>query len=314
MASITHNTKQGPPSMTTSAATPAIRLRARSLKIDLRIGYLRLLAVVNGLILLSVLWLLTPSSPMGTLGPLMMDIEAAQPMMSLLAIRGTVAVGIGFLLGADVSQSMRRLPASYKSLFSLSGQALLFVITLVYVAKGRLPLLALYGHGSVLALSAVGIVAIVQSYQASRRYDVRSFLYPILSAIMTFLGIALVLSPDTATRQLFEVPGGVIPFLLFLASLAWGSGQLRINHLSPDKMSRRLIPLMIYPVLSVRLLVIGRPVSIMGVLLIVSVGLLAAFWPFLQADIERIEQEREKERQAQLQQEIAAQLAIGQQG
>lgn len=278
----------------TTVAPPVSRSRLTFTALNLRIGLLRLIALINGAILLSLLWMVfVPHAPLGVLGPLAADIEAARPLLSQLAIRGSIVFGIGFVFFADVSQSLRRLPPSYASLSSLSGQAILFLITLLYVVKGRLSLLALYGVGGTLALSAAGIVIVVQSYQNTRRYQVRSLLYPLLSSTMGFLGIALILSPDTATRQLIELRYGVLVFIFLLTLLAWGCGQLRQNHLTPDKMVRRVGGLILFPLFSIRLWVTGQPISLLGLLLTLSVAALAVFLAFVQAEIERIDRNRD---------------------
>lgn len=287
--------KQGRGPMTT-VAPPAKARRARLsfAALNLRIGLLRFIALINGALLLSLVWMLiAPHSSLGILAPLGADIEAAQPLLSALAIRRTIVLGIGFVFFADVSQSLRRLPPSYASLSSLSGQAILFVITLVYVLMGRLSLLALYGTGGTLILSAAGIVIVVQSYQDAQRYRVRKLLYPLLSGAMGFLGIALILSPDTATRQLIELRYGGIVFVALLTLLAWGCGQLRQNHLTPDKMVRRVSGLILFPLFSLRLWATGQSISLLGVLNTLSVAGLAAFLAFVQAQIERAERTQE---------------------
>ncbi len=280
-----------PPITTPFPALPRPRLSFKAL--NLRRALLRLITLSNGLILLALLWTLVDSqAPLGLLSPLFDDMAAMDTGMSVQAIRATLVLGIGFCLVADISQSMRRLPPSYTSLASLSGQCLLGLITVAYVVVGRLPLLALYGIGGTLLLSATGIVIVVQSYAPTSRHPpVRTLLYPILSLGMLVLGISLILSPDTATRQIIELEYG--PFVLggLLFVLAWGSGQLRQNHLTPDRMIKRLLGLIVFPVFSLRLLAIGQPVSILGVVLTIIVAGLAVALAFVQAEIERVEAE-----------------------
>lgn len=276
--------------MTTHAAR---KTRLTFTTLNLRIGLLRFVALLNGLILVTLLWaLIVPDAPLGILAPLFADIEAAHPMASVLAIRAVIILSIGFVFFSDVSQSLRRLPPSYGSLTSLSGQAVLTAITLVYVLRGRLPPLALYGPGASLVLSGVGIIVVVQSFDAHSRYPVRALLYPILSVIMAGLGLSLIVSPDTATRQIIELRYGVIVLVTLLGLLAWGCGQLRQNHLTPDKMVKRLTGLIVFPVFSLRLMATGNPVSFLGLLLTSAVAALAVFLTFVQAEIERVHAER----------------------
>jgi hypothetical protein len=238
------------------------------------------------------LLLVLPDLPLGILGPLYRDALLWRPLMDALAVRISLISLIGFVFFVDISQSLRRLPPSCGTLFSLSGQAALFGIALVYVLRGELPPLALYGIGGTFVLSFVGIVAVVQSYTPTRRFTARGLLYPVLSLLMGGLGVGLILSPDTATREVIDLHYGPVVLVGLLGLLAWGCGQLRQNHLSPDKMVRRLMGIVIYPALSVRLLVTGTPVSLLGVFLTINVAGTAVFLAFVQAEIERVESSR----------------------
>ena len=279
------------PPMTT-AAVRAASIPAPRLILNRRAAFLRFITLSNGFILVLLLMgFFVPDAPLGLLSPLVNDLALMHPELAISDVRGAVIIGLGFVLFSDISQSLRRLPPSYLSLATLSGQALLFLITLAYTIAGRLPTLALYGIGGSFLLSVVGIVAVVQSYQGGR-FLARSLFYPSLSALMAFLGLGLILSPDTYTRQMIDQSGGVASLLLLLALLAWGSGQLRQNHLMPHDMIRRLIGMGVFPIFPLRLLHSGAAVSFLGIFLTVNVAVIASLVAFVQVEIERVESER----------------------
>lgn len=289
MASIT---KQGP-LKSMAASTVSTRPHVTFTALNLRLGFLRLVALLNGVILLLVLYALHPASPDGILGPLLADLGRALPDSDPNAIRFMAGAALGFVFFADISQSMRRLPPSYGLLACLSGQAILTVITAVYVLAGQLPSLALYGTGGTLALSAVGMITVIQSYRGVDRIAIRTFLYPMLSAVLGCLGMSLIFSPDSATRAMIETTYGPYMLAALLALLAWGCGQLRQNHLTPDRMVKRLVGLALFPLSSLHLLTSSEPVSLLGVFLPISTALLAMALAFVLAEIERVEYERQ---------------------
>lgn len=293
MTSITNNQGASMQAPTPSIAAPPMpRMRLSLAALNWRMGILRLIALSNGIILLTLLWMIVvPDAPLGLLAPLFEDMARLFPQESALNLRFALVAAFGFLVFADVSQSLRRLPPSYGALFSLSGQFAIALMTTAYVLTGRLPLLALYGVWGSALLSAVMIIAVTQSYAGTTRYNVRRLLYPVLSALMGGLGMALILSPDTATRDLIEQRYGLLALGVLLASLAWGCGQLRLNHLSPKEMIVRLAGLVFYSSLSFRLLEAGQVASLLGLFLSVNVAALGIFAAFAQAEIERLERD-----------------------
>lgn len=280
------------PPMTTVTAVRAASIRAPFTVLNRRTAFLRFITLSNGLILVFLLLsFFIPDAPLGLLAPLVNDLAAIHPGLPLVDVRGAVVMGLSFLLFADISQSLRRLPPSYLTLATLSGQGILFLIAFAYTLTGRLPVLALYGIGGSFWLSVVGIVAVVQSYRGGR-FMARALFYPSLSALMAFLGLGLILSPDTLTRQMIDQSGGVVSLLLLLSLLAWGSGQLRQNHLMPHDMIRRLIGMGVFPIFPMRLLHSGAPVSFLGIFLTLNVAVIASLMAFVQVEIERVERER----------------------
>lgn len=256
--------------------SPLHRAGAFIASLNLRVGFLRFVALSNGLILLSLLWMLmVRDSSLGVLHFLQADTGIPRQV-----IVGLVA-SIFFM---DVSQSLRGITQSYASLFVLSGQSLLALITLVYTAIGKLSLIAAFGHVGLFALCFIGIVVIVQSYNPDKtQFQFKRLMYPAISALMALLLWGIVTRPDTAIIQFIHNRYGAALFVIIIGLLAWGSGQLRQNHLTPDRMVRRLIGIYLFTFMSVALFGVDSSVSLLGVTMNVLVACVTVFYAFIQA-------------------------------
>lgn len=282
MAARTHN-KQGPP-MTSPSPAISVKASPRPIQqlglfiasLNLRVGFLRFVALSNGLILLSLIWmLLVPESSLGVLRYLQED----------TGISRSVLVGIvASVFFMDISQSLRGMAGSYASLFVLSGQALLALVTLIYTLAGKLSLMAVFGHVGMFALSFIGIVVVVQSYNPDKtRFQFKRLMYPAISVLMALLAWGMVTRPDIAITQFIQNQYGLVFFVVIVGLLAWGSGQLRQNHLAPDRMVRRLIGLYLFVFMSIGLFTTDDSVSLLGVTMNVLVACMTVFFAFLQA-------------------------------
>lgn len=258
------------------AFNPTQRVGAFIASLNLRVGFLRFVALSNGLILLSLLWmLLVPDSSMGVLHYLQED--TGIPRQILVGLVASV-----FFM--DVSQSLRGITQSYASLFILSGQCLLALITLVYTALGKLSLIADFGHVGLFVLCFIGVVVIVQSYNPDKtQFQFKRLMYPAISLLMALLAWGIVTRPDVAIIQFIHNQYGAALFVVIVGLLAWGSGQLRQNHLTPDRMVRRLIGVYLFTFMSVALFANDSSASLLGVTMNVLVSCVTVFYAFIQA-------------------------------
>lgn len=281
MASITHDKSQGPPmslspAVTRSALRPLQRLGLFIAGLNLRTGFLRFVALSNGLILLSLVWMiLVPDSSLGVLRYLQED----------TGMRRSVIVGLmASVFFMDISQSLRGITQSYTLLFAISGQALLATITLFYTLVGKLSLVALFGHGGMFALSFIGIVVVVQSYNPDKTpFQMKRLMFPAISVLMALLAWGLVTRPDTAITLFIQGKYGAALLIVIVSLLAWGSGQLRQNHLTPDRMVRRLVGIYLFVFMSVALFTADSSVSLLGVTMNVLVACVTVFYALIQA-------------------------------
>lgn len=264
------------PAVTRPAIRPLHRLGVLIAGMNLRTGFLRFVALSNGLILLSLVWMLiVPDSSLGVLRYLQED----------TGIRRSVIVGMmASVFFMDISQSLRGITQSYSLLFAISGQALLAVITLVYTITGKLSLVALFGHGGMFVLCFIGIVVIVQSYSPNKtRFQFKRLMFPAISALMAILAWGLVTRPDASLTQFIQDRYGAMLFILIVALLAWGSGQLRQNHLTPDKMVKRLIGVYLFVFMNVALFAVDNSVSLLGVMMNMLTAGVTIFYALIQA-------------------------------
>lgn len=281
MVTIPHD-QQGPPmSLSPDIARPVAirplqRLGLFIAGLNLRTGFLRFAALSNGLILLSLIWmLLVPDSSLGVLRYLQEDTGISREILVGL---------IASIFFMDISQSLRGIAQSYAALFAISGQGVLAIITLVYTLTGKLSLIALFGHGGLFALNVIGIVVVVQSYAPTEtRYSFKRLMFPAISVLMAILAWGLVTRPDTAITQFIQGRYGALLYILIVSLLAWGSGQLRQNHLTPDRMIRRLMGIYFFVFMNMALFVSDDSVSLLGVTMNALVACVTVFYAMIQA-------------------------------
>lgn len=265
--------------------TPAIApLRFQPIKwlglfiasLNLRLGFLRFVALCNGFILLSLIWMLfLPESSMGVLRYIQED----------TGVRREIVIGlVACIFFMDISQSLRGIAQSYACLFAISGQAVIALVTLVYTVLGRLSLIAAFGHVGLFALSFVGIIVVVQSYSPVKKpFDFKRLMFPVISVLMAILAWGLVTRPDTAITQFIQNQYGLVFFVMIVGLLAWGSGQLRQNHLTPDRMVKRLIGVYLFGFLSTALFMVDSSVSLLAIMMNLLVACMTVFYAFIQA-------------------------------
>jgi hypothetical protein len=253
---------------------------------DLRLNFLRFTVFENSVILFCLFWMaLIPDSSSGVLRPLIEDISTLHPNEPMSAARLVIIGVIAFVFLSDIFQTQRGIQATWGLLFSLSGQALLATITVVYTLTGRLSPIALYGYCGVFLLSLVGMVTVIQSYQPAVKYPVKALIYPLLSTLMALLGVSLIAWQDSAIARFIQEAhrfGGVV-FLALIVPLAWGHGQLRQNHLTPDEMAKRLIGVAVFAFLSAAFFTATSMSSLLGVCVNGLIVLLGVFFALIQA-------------------------------
>lgn len=265
------------PAITRNAPVrPIQRLGIFIAGMNLRTGFLRFIALSNGLILLSLIWmLLDRDSSLGVLRFLQED----------TGIRRSVLVGLmASIFFMDISQSLRGIAQSYSALLVLSGQGVLALITLFYTITGKLSLIALFGHGGMFALSFIGIVVIVQSYNPDKTgFQFKRLMFPAISVLMALLAWGLVTRPDAAITAFIQDRYGAIAFVFIVSLLAWGSGQLRQNHLTPDRMIKRLLGVYLFAFMNAALFATDNSVSLLGVTMNCLTALVTIFFALIQA-------------------------------
>lgn len=277
MASIT-KINQGV-SMDTPTSPPLTGLFSRAAfyiaSLDLPLLMIRIIALSNAFFLLSLVYMiLVPNAPLGVLRFLQEDTGMR---------RNTLVALVAAFFFMDIAQSMRGVVTSYSMVMSLSGQAAVALITAIYVIKGDLSAIALYSHGGAFALSAIGVLIGIQSRHTNLRYPVKRLILPALSTLMFILVWGLITRPDSPLALFIQNTYGKVFFILLVGALAWGSGQLRRNHFSPEKMARRLTGIYLFAFLVVALQITTGGSSLLGVYMTVHVAVLSMVFPFLQA-------------------------------
>lgn len=248
---------------------------------NLDIGFIRLVALVNSLLLLALIWMLVvPDAPLGVLRIAITPNTPREPLVGFVA----------FFLLSDIFQIRRNNTPQWAMLMSVSGQVPIVVCAFVGVVQGVFTPIALYAPLGVMSLSLIGIAIVVQSDRASRppftpiKYPAQKLVYPVLSALMGWLGSMLILRRDSIiTSFIIDYPLGLGLFALLIVFLAWGHGQLRQNHLSPKQMSRRLTGVIMFAFLIAALFVNEGAGSFLGVTMNILVAVLGVYLSFMEA-------------------------------
>lgn len=268
-------TVTAPPSLLNSRA----RLGMFIANLNMRRGFAGLVRLNNGLLFLSLMtMILFPDTSLGVLRPLVEDLQSG---------RETVVGFFAFLFLVDVCQVDRGQHPSNGILFSLSGLCLLSLVTLFYVARGILTPVALYFTWGPFLMALVGLMVVIRSYEtgegSAKRYDsAKRWMYPVLSASMGVLGIGL-LWPDSPSGLFIASQWNIVVIGLTVFLLAWGCGQLRQNHLTPDAMMSRVAGMFFFAFFSAVRMIEDRNTSLMSALMSVTMCLMAVFFSFMQA-------------------------------
>lgn len=260
------------------ALNPTQRVGAMLGTMNLRLGFVGAVVIGNAVILLCLISMsVDTGSALGVLRPLIEDVGLPRD-----GIIGLFAV----LFGVDVAQMrqmQRRQSPGYGTLTSLSGQLALALITLVYVIKGALHPIALYGAWGVFLLSLVGVLVVIQSYESQKRFfDVRQLMYPAMSVSMGLLAFGLIW-PGSAISAFIQQEWDIFIKGCLLALVIWGCGELKQNHLTPKQVARRIGGMLFFAFFSVKRFTEDRDASVLGTWMHVMVWVLAVFFALIQA-------------------------------
>lgn len=272
-------TTRGAPHMTAPTTVPsrsAVSWQHRAASLDFGLYMTRYIALSNAALLICLtIMFLRIDAPLGILRFVQED----------TGIERVYLIGVGmFLLFMDISQMTRETRLSWRALTSLSAQCVLAGIALVYFIKGDVSLIGVVTHTSPPCLAIIGIALAAQKQSPLPRINfVKRLPFPVISLVLTCFGVGLILQPDSAIIRFIQTRYGLGMFVLIVAALAWGAGQLRHNHIAPWRAMRRMIGLYLFTLMTVYLFAFDGSVSMLGVMMLLYLSGLTVFIAFIQS-------------------------------